>query len=73
MTAEPDEKSQGFTLLRFTLMLFTVAIAHFATAVAFGHSVTNALETLAEDTVMLMVAVSVVPCIRSRVRRKGQH
>ncbi|MFD8723963.1 hypothetical protein ACFV2H_39915 [Streptomyces sp. NPDC059629] len=73
MTAESDEKKPGFTLLRFTLMLFAIAIAHFATAVSFGHSVTNVLGTLAEDTVMLNVVVAVVAYIRSRMRRKGQR
>ncbi|MGY4976251.1 hypothetical protein ACWCYL_03630 [Streptomyces sp. 900105755] len=72
MTAESDEQKPGFTLLRFTLMLLAIAIAHFATAVAFGHSVTNAWGTLAEDMVMVVVVVSVVAYIRSRMRRKGQ-
>lgn len=72
MTGEPDEKKRGFSLLRFTLMLFAIAIAHFATAVGFGHSIMNALETLAEDTVMLFVVVSVVAYVRFRMRRKAQ-
>lgn len=72
ITAESDAKKRGFSLLRFTLMLFAIAIAHFATAVTFGHSVTNALGTLAEDTVMLIAVVSVVAYVRSRMRRKAQ-
>lgn len=72
MTGEPDEKKRGFSLLRFTLMLFAIAIAHFATAVGFGHSTMNALETLAEDTVMLFAVVSVVACVRFRMRQKAQ-
>ena len=46
-------------------------IAHFATAITFGHSVTDALGTLAEDTVILIVVVSVVTYIRSRMRSKA--
>ncbi|MFC8427991.1 hypothetical protein [Streptomyces sp. NPDC057253] len=72
MTTESDEKKRGFSLLRFTLMLIAIALAHFATAVAFGHSVTSALATLAEDTVMLIVVVSAVAYIRTRMRRKAQ-
>ncbi|MFE2424822.1 hypothetical protein [Streptomyces hokutonensis] len=52
------------------LGLVAVAIAHFATAVAFGHSVASALETLAEDMVMLVVVASVVAVVRSRKRRR---
>ncbi|MFJ2831507.1 hypothetical protein ACIPC1_28775 [Streptomyces sp. NPDC087263] len=71
-TAESDAKRYGFSLRRFTLMLFAIAIAHFATAVAFGHSVTNALGTLAEDTALLIAVVSVGAYVRSRMRRKAQ-
>lgn len=71
MAAESDEKKRGFSLLRFALMLFAIAIAHFATAVTFGHSVTNAWGTLAEDTVMLVFVVSTVAYVRSRMRRKA--
>ncbi|WP_406436299.1 hypothetical protein OHB00_20190 [Streptomyces sp. NBC_00631] len=72
MTAESDQKKTGFSLLRFALMLFAIAIAHFATAVTFGHSVSSALGTLAEDTVMLTLVVSLVAYVRSRMRRKEQ-
>ncbi|MFD8076850.1 hypothetical protein ACFV3E_29830 [Streptomyces sp. NPDC059718] len=72
MTTEPDEEKRGFSLLRFTLMLCAIVIAHFATALTFGHSVTNGLGTLSEDTVMLIVVVSVVAYVRSRMRRKAQ-
>ncbi|MFJ2902562.1 hypothetical protein [Streptomyces sp. NPDC087212] len=72
MTAEPDEKKPGFTLLRFALLLFAIALAHFATAIVFGHSVTHALGSLAEDTAMLIVLISVVAYIRSRMRRKAK-
>ncbi|MER6559269.1 hypothetical protein ABT300_16320 [Streptomyces sp. NPDC001027] len=72
MTAESNEKKPGFTLLRLTLVLFAIAIAHFVTAVAFGHSVTNALWTLVEDTVLLIIVVTVVAYIRSRMRQRGQ-
>ncbi|MEV6546096.1 hypothetical protein [Streptomyces sp. NPDC051665] len=58
---------------RLALALLAVAIAHFATAVAFGHSVPGALETLAEDTVMLVAVVSAVACVRSRMRRRAQE
>lgn len=71
-TATPDREKRGCSLLRFTLMLFAIAIAHFATAVTFGHSVMSALGTLAEDTVMLAVVVSVIAYVMSRLRRKGQ-
>ncbi|MFD4527468.1 hypothetical protein ACFWP7_26750 [Streptomyces sp. NPDC058470] len=71
-TAESDEKKYGFSLLRFTLMLCAIAIAHFATAVAFGHSVTNALATLAEDTALLIAVVSAGAYVRSRMRRRAQ-
>lgn len=57
---------------RLALGLLGVAIAHFATAVAFGHSVARALETLAEDTVMLVAVVSAVACVRSRMRRRAR-
>jgi hypothetical protein len=53
-------------------VLFAVAIAHFATAVTFGHSVAGALESLAEDLVMLVAMVSTVAWVRSRMRRKAQ-
>lgn len=44
MTAEPDGNKRGTSLLRFTLMLMAIAIAHFTTAVVFGRSVTSALD-----------------------------
>ncbi|WP_405948414.1 hypothetical protein OG588_19520 [Streptomyces prunicolor] len=59
--------------IRFALALLAVAIAHFATAVAFGHSVAGALETLAEDTVMFVAVVSTVARVRSRMRRRAQE
>ena len=34
--------------------------------------VASALETLAEDTVMLVAVVSAVACVRSRMRRRAQ-
>ncbi|MFD4556263.1 hypothetical protein ACFWP5_18440 [Streptomyces sp. NPDC058469] len=58
---------------RFALGLLAVAIAHFATAVAFGHSVASALETLAEDTAMLVAVVSTVAWVSSRTRRRTQE
>ncbi|WP_097273084.1 hypothetical protein [Streptomyces sp. TLI_55] len=70
MTADADEKKHGFSLLRFALMVLALPIAHSATAITFGHSVTNALGTLAEDTAMLIVVVSTVAYVRSRVRRE---
>lgn len=73
MTADADEKKHGVSLLRFALMLFAVAIAHFATAVTFGHSVTNALGTPAEDAAMLIIVVSTVAYVRSRMRRTTQR
>ncbi|MEU1183823.1 hypothetical protein ABZ464_40610 [Streptomyces sp. NPDC005820] len=72
MTAEPDKKKRGFSLLRFTLMLCAIAIAHFVTAVTFGHSISNALGALAEDTVMLIAVISVIAYIRSKIRRRTQ-
>ncbi|MFJ3306871.1 hypothetical protein ACIPSA_27845 [Streptomyces sp. NPDC086549] len=71
-TATRDREKRGFSLLRFTLMLFAIAIAHFATAVTFGHSVMSALGTLAEDTVMFAVVVSAIAYVGSRLRRRGQ-
>lgn len=41
-------------------MLCAIAIAHVATALTFGHSVTNVLGTLFEHVVVLIVVVSVV-------------
>jgi O-antigen ligase len=67
--AGPDEKRHGFSLRRFGLMLLALALAHFATAVAFGHAVPRALGNLAEDTVVLIAVVSVAACVRSRIRR----
>ncbi|WP_262064223.1 hypothetical protein [Streptomyces sp. STR69] len=55
---------------RLALALLTVTIAHFATAVAFGHSVAGALESLAEDLVMLVAVVATVAWVRSRMRRR---
>ncbi|MFC8342288.1 hypothetical protein [Streptomyces sp. GKU 895] len=72
MTADADEKKHGFSLLRFALMLCAIAIAHFAAAITFGHSVTNASGTLAEDAVMLLVVVSTVAYVRWRTRRKKE-
>jgi len=72
MTADAGAKKHGFSLLRFALILCTIAIAHFAAAITFGHSVTNALGTLAEDVVMLLVVVSTVAYVRWRMRRKKQ-
>jgi uncharacterized membrane protein YdjX (TVP38/TMEM64 family) len=72
MAGETAGKRRGFSLLRFALALFAIAIAHFATAVAFGHSTTDALETLASDTVMLIVVLLLAVCVRSRMRRKAQ-
>ncbi len=57
----------------FVLALLAIAIAHFATAVAFGHYIASALETLAEDTVMLVAVVSAVACVRSGMRRRAQE
>ncbi|MFI5888419.1 hypothetical protein [Streptomyces sp. NPDC051554] len=64
------ERQRGFSLLRFALMLLAIAVAHFVTAVTFGHSVTNALETLAEDMALLIAVISVVAYVRSRRRRR---
>ena len=58
---------------RFALALLAVAIARFATAVAFGHSVASALVTLAEDTVLLVVVVSAVAWVRSPARRRAHE
>ncbi|WP_406005444.1 hypothetical protein OG440_04135 [Streptomyces sp. NBC_00637] len=71
MTAELGETRRGWPLPRFTLALCAVAVAHFATAVAFGHSVGEALGALAEDTVMLLVVLSVVAYVRARTRPKA--
>ncbi|MEV5959461.1 hypothetical protein AB0M11_37950 [Streptomyces sp. NPDC051987] len=70
LTADLDQEKTGFSVVRFALMLCTIALAHFATAVTFGHSVPGALGSLAEDTVMLAVVDSVVAYVRSRMRRK---
>ncbi|MBY8882551.1 hypothetical protein [Actinacidiphila acidipaludis] len=69
MTAGPDGQRRRFSLPRCALALFAVAIAHCATAVTFGHSVTNALENLAEDSLMIAVPVMAVATVRSRLRR----
>ncbi|MEU5040277.1 hypothetical protein [Streptomyces griseorubiginosus] len=53
---------------RLALALFAIALAHFATALAFGHSVTAALGSLAEDTVLFAVLLSVIAFVRSRAR-----
>ncbi|MFF7950496.1 hypothetical protein [Streptomyces griseorubiginosus] len=53
---------------RLVLALFTIALAHFATALAFGHSVTGALRSLAEDAVLFAVLLSVIAYVRSRTR-----
>ena len=69
---EPGGNTRGFSLLRFALMLLAVAIAHFVTAVAFGHSVMDALENLGEDAVLLIAVVSVSAWVRSRMPWRKQ-
>jgi hypothetical protein len=64
---------RGLSLPRVTLVLFAAAFAHFATAVVFGRSVTNALEALAEDTAMLAAVVSMAARIRSKTRRQAKN
>ncbi|MBV2358058.1 hypothetical protein KUM39_27560 [Streptomyces sp. J2-1] len=70
MTAESDHKKPGFSLLRLGLLFFAISLAHLATAVAFGHSVANALKAFGEDTVMLIAVISVIAYVRARMRRK---
>lgn len=53
---------------RLALAFFAIALAHFATALAFGHSVTGALGSLAEDTILLAALLSVIAYVRSRTR-----
>ncbi len=67
----PDGRERGFSLPRFALVLVAVAIAHFTTAVGFGHSVPNALGALAEDMVVLVVVISAAVYVRSRMRRSA--
>lgn len=71
MVSGPLRGPSGVT--RLAVALFAVALAHFATSVTFGHSVASALETLAEDTLMLVAVVSVVAAVRWRLRRKAQE
>ncbi|MDX2543254.1 MULTISPECIES: hypothetical protein [Streptomyces] len=65
-----EKKKRGFSLSRFALMLLAIALAHFLTAVGFGHSVADALWTLAEDAAMVLVVVAVAAYIRTRMRRR---
>lgn len=68
MRADSGRKRPWLASPRLALALFAVALAHFATALAFGHSVTGALGSLAEDTVLLAVLLAVIAYVRSRAR-----
>ncbi|MFD5403694.1 hypothetical protein [Streptomyces griseorubiginosus] len=68
MTAGSGRRRPWIASPRLALALFAVALAHFATALAFGHSVTAALGSLAEDTVLFAVLLSVIAFVRSRAR-----